>query len=74
MNTEDEKRYLNIFFEVSEYSGSITNAEPEKCSELIFLSPEELKEQKVVPYVREALCSLQEKNVFSEIRWHPHNI
>lgn len=74
MNIQDGKTYFNSFFEVSDYSGSVTNSEPDKCSELIYYSLEELGNEKVVPYVYEALGLIQKGELFSEIRWDSTSI
>lgn len=66
---EDTKVYFNAYFEIDFFDGAIKNQEPDKCSELIFLSLDELKDQKVVPYVHHALDCIRDGKIFSEIRW-----
>ena len=68
--TEDTKVYFNAYFEIDFFDGAIKNQEPDKCSELIFLSLDELKDQKVVPYVHHALDCIRDGKIFSEIRWN----
>lgn len=69
MNIHDGKTYFNSFFEVYDYTGSITNNEPDKCSELIYYSLEELENEKIVPYVYEALELMRKGEIFSDFRW-----
>ena len=68
-NISDGMTYFNAFFEVSSYTGKITNIEIDKCSELIFLTIEELQQEKIIPYVLHAIRSLRDGESFSEIRW-----
>ncbi len=62
--------YFNTFFEVESYTGIISNNEIDKCSELIFLSLDALKDERVVPYVLHALECVRDGIIFSEIRWN----
>ena len=70
INIDDWMTYFNAFFEVESYTGIISNNEIDKCSELIFLSLDAIKDEKVVPYVLQALESIRDGIVFSEIRWN----
>ena len=60
MNESDGKAYFNVYYEVSDILGTILNAEPDKCSELVFYSLRELRDERVVPYVYRALESIEQ--------------
>lgn len=51
-NPDDE--YIDIFFEVREWTGEFTNQEPEKCGGLDWFAIDALPEN-VIPYVRQVL-------------------
>ena len=69
MNRDDGMTYFNTFFEINNYTGVLSNKETDKCSELIFLSLDALKDEKVVPYALHALECVRDGQIFSEIRW-----
>lgn len=51
MNRDDGMTYFNTFFEINNYTEVVSNKETDKCSELIFLSLDALKDEKVAPYL-----------------------
>jgi 8-oxo-dGTP pyrophosphatase MutT (NUDIX family) len=50
----DDHEYLDLFFEVAEWTGEPVIGEPEKCSELVWVCPRELPAD-VVDYIAVAL-------------------
>ncbi len=72
-NIDDGMTYFNAFFEVDRYTGTISNNEIDKCSELLYLSFDALKDEKVVPYVLQALEHIRDGKIFSEIQWSIQN-
>jgi 8-oxo-dGTP diphosphatase len=50
---------IDFFVEVRRWVGDITNREPEKCDELLWVRMDDLPEN-VIPYVRKAIGNLRE--------------
>lgn len=67
VSTENER--VDLFFEVSAWSGEIQNKEPEKCDDLAFFSLDALPEA-TIPYVREILLAVREGVTYSEFGWN----
>lgn len=56
--------YFDFYYKVLNYSWEIQNWEPEKCSELKFVSPDD---SDVIPYLKEVLERIARGETFSEI-------
>jgi len=61
----DGHERINLGFEASSFAGEPYNAEPEKCSEIIWADLQNLPEQ-TVPQVRAMLQNLQSGHIYSE--------
>jgi 8-oxo-dGTP diphosphatase len=59
---------MDLFFETSEWNGEPINAEPDKCSELKWVSPENLPDN-MAPEVRQALEKIAINESFSEMNF-----
>ncbi|WP_041292376.1 NUDIX hydrolase [Kineococcus radiotolerans] len=55
---EDDLEYLHLFFVLEQWSGEPVVGEPDKCSELVWVSPAALPGD-VVDYVAEALQAIE---------------
>lgn len=68
MHRHEETNWVDIFFEVTDFSGEVINAEPEKHSELAWLDPLNLPES-VLEYVRIAVSHIENGQAYSEYKW-----
>jgi len=59
---------VSLFFEVSGWSGELTNAEPHKCERLSWLASDQLPEN-LVDYARTALERIQAGKRVSTFGW-----
>ena len=59
---------MAFFFEASSWHGEARNAEPDKCSEIVWASLEDLPED-IIPYQREAIIHALNGNIFSCRGW-----
>lgn len=59
---------IDLFFETSKWSGEPINAEPDKCSELKWVSPQSLPDN-MVPEVKQALEKIAIAEPFSEMNF-----
>ena len=66
MPADDER--IDFFLATSEWSGTIENAEPEKCDELTWF-PLAALPPNVIPYVRQALDNYREGIWFDTCGW-----
>lgn len=57
-----------LFFEARDWSGEITNMEPDKCAGWSFVDPANPPAQ-IVPYIAEALRRIGSGEVYSEGGW-----
>ena len=66
---DHDRQYFDICYVVDNWEGTITNKEPEKCSELLWCDPKNLPEHTAPPAVRFITSYIQHwKNmVFSEV-------
>ena len=62
------KEYLQFFMWCNQWKEKITNLEPEKCSELVFLSIDKLPDN-LVPYISKALNMALDNVPFYEDGW-----
>lgn len=58
-----ERVYFDSYFLISNYSWEVSNGEPEKCSDIKFLNPDD---SKIVPYLREIFQKIDSDESFSE--------
>lgn len=65
---KDEHTWVDVFFLVREWKGTLTNNEPHKCDDMQYVSWEELPEN-TIPYVRSILKNIQQGIVYSELDW-----
>ncbi len=52
-----DKEYLDLFFEIKDYSGILKNNEPDKASELAFYEIDEIFD-KIIPYTAKVLQAI----------------
>jgi 8-oxo-dGTP pyrophosphatase MutT (NUDIX family) len=64
----EDSTWVDIFFEVDEWSGEVVNAEPHKHSELAWLDLDSLPEN-VIPSVRFALEQIKAGVHYTEYGW-----
>jgi len=62
--TKWERIYFDFFFLVKSYSWDIENGEPEKCSHIEFLDP---NDERIIPYLREVFGNIKNGEPFSEL-------
>lgn len=60
--------YIDVFFEVKQYQNQICINEPDKCSELIYVNPQE-KEEQIIPYIHQALNAIKNNINYLECDW-----
>ncbi|MCD8484579.1 NUDIX domain-containing protein [Candidatus Woesebacteria bacterium] len=63
-----DAEYVDAYFLVEKWSGTVSNCEPEKCSALVWHAIDALPEN-TIPGVRLAVEHLFEGSVYSEIGW-----
>jgi 8-oxo-dGTP diphosphatase len=68
MHRRDDCERIDFFFSAVHWSGKVTNAEPDKCSELIWCSPDDLPVD-TVPYVAQAFQNWRHGMVCSLYGW-----
>ena len=66
-NSDDSVR-VDVFFTAGQWTGTLENREPEKCSDLSWFPLDHLPEN-TIPYIKEALTSIQEGRAYSEYGW-----
>jgi 8-oxo-dGTP diphosphatase len=59
---------VDFFVRVQEWGGEPVNAEPEKCSGLLWASLDALPEN-TIPYIRKAIRNFRAGIVFEEVGW-----
>lgn len=59
---------IDLFFETDTWQGDATNAEPDKCSEILWIEAERLPEN-VVPEVKQALQHIKKGQIYSELNF-----
>ena len=63
-----EREYLDLFFEAKKYTNEINNNEPEKCSELVFKSINDLP-LNIVPYIQQSIECFKDGKIYEESGW-----
>lgn len=69
---EDTYEMMDFYFSVENWSGTIQNCEPEKCSELVWIDtadPSNPLPTDVIDYVRFALTSIEHQKRFAQLGW-----
>lgn len=59
---------IDIFFECTNWKGTIKNQEPEKCEALRFFPITELPPN-IIPYIKNVIESISRREFYSEIGW-----
>ena len=67
MDRIEEDERIDLFFVVERWKGVVTNAEPEKCAEVLWVRPNRLPDN-TIPYIRQALAFWQQGKFFSIFR------
>lgn len=67
-NCGPENSRYDVFIEAKNFSGEPYIAEPEKCSQMMWVTLDQLPDN-TVPYVREALHRIASGEMFSEYGW-----
>jgi len=57
---------VDYFFEVNTWTGEVTNCEPDKCDDLIWVTADALPEN-TTPHVRVAIACIEKNEPFSEL-------
>lgn len=65
---QDEEERIDIFFEVKKWGGEVINCEPNKCSELVFCSTNQIPRD-TLPYIRHALNDMRNGTSYGEYGW-----
>jgi 8-oxo-dGTP pyrophosphatase MutT (NUDIX family) len=60
---------IDFFLAAEKWTGSIVNAEPDKCDELRWAHTGELPDN-VIPYVRQAIANFQNNQWFDSFGWN----
>lgn len=68
MHHRTDSGRMALFFEARDWSGEITNTEPDKCAGWDFHHPSDL-DDKIVPYLAKALVHISAKEFYSEGGW-----
>lgn len=67
MQDEDPMEYINLFFACKKWQGQIKINEPKKCSEQLWLTPEEfINHPDAIPYVAKVIKLIEAGQVYSE--------
>lgn len=62
-----EDDYVDVFFVTSEWSGVPKIAEPDKCSEIVWAQPDDVKDE-LVPYLVYVFDAIAQQKSFIELR------
>jgi len=66
--TDENNERVDTFFLAKNWGGKIENKEPQKCDELSWFDLEDIPEN-TIPYIREAIVCIKNKNYYSEFGW-----
>ena len=69
-HVSNEER-IDFLLSATEWAGSVSNREPDKCSELHWCILDALPEN-TIPYMRAALENFRQGRWFAEFGWHTH--
>ena len=65
---EQDKAILAIVFKINNWTGEITNKEPEKCAELTWFAPDNLP-QNIIPRHKHIIKMIEQGILYSESGW-----
>ena len=68
MHRNDSNERISFFFTTTRWEGEPRNMEPDKCSDLSWFELDALP-LNMVPYVRAAIKSVRQNEIYSEIGW-----
>lgn len=68
MHRRSSDERIDFFLVASNWSGEITNTEPDKCDELIWVDMRRLPEN-MIPYVRQAITNYRDGKWFDSFGW-----
>lgn len=68
LHRRSERNNIDIFFEISNWQGEISNKEPHKCGEVGFYPIQQLPTM-TVPYVHDVLNAIASGKLYSEVGW-----
>ena len=69
MHRKSDRFNIDIFFEYSDWEGTIVNCEPEKCAQLEFAPLDNLPSP-TIEYISKALQCISEGKTYSEYGWN----
>ena len=67
--TSNNKSWIDVFFDVEEWSGEPTNTEPDKHSKIEWLPIDDLPDN-IMDYQRHALLEIAKNQPYSEFGWN----
>lgn len=65
MHRVDGRAYVDVYFRITEWGGEVSNKEPEKCSELRWVEPDNLPE-KTIGFVKEVIQKKDSPEFYGE--------
>ena len=68
IHSMSDREYVNFFLKASEWSGEVTNMEPDKCDDLRWFDMADLPEN-TVPYARQGVESFRNGVWFGSMGW-----
>ena len=68
MHTMTDKEYVHFFLMASQWSGEISNTEPDKCDELSWFNVDDLPDN-TIPYVRRGIENYRKGEWFGSLGW-----
>ncbi|RNB71290.1 NUDIX hydrolase [Brevibacillus panacihumi] len=68
MHRRSSDERIDFFLAASRWGGDITNNEPDKCDELIWVDMQRLPEN-MIPYVRQAITNYRDGKWFDSFGW-----
>ena len=69
IHSMSDREYVNFFLKASEWSGEVTNREPDKCDDLRWFDMADLPEN-TVPYARQGVENYRRSVWFGSMGWH----
>jgi 8-oxo-dGTP diphosphatase len=68
MHRKSAEERIDFFLATTRWSGEITNTEPDKCDELVWVDIQQLPAN-MIPYVRQAIHNYQSGEWFDSFGW-----
>lgn len=72
MHRVSNEERIDFFLSAIKWAGTVSNREPDKCSELRWCALDALPEN-TIPYIRAALENFRRGVWFAEFGWHTHS-